>query len=138
LAPGGWLVLEEPACFPIESSADEVYRRTSMGVFTVLAERIGTDCRWPRSLHGEFGRLGLADVELDVANSTVGAERPMARFWRLTVEQLAAELVGVDGISAAMVGATMDRMRDPDYRELGMATVAAWGRRPHGTETEKD
>jgi SAM-dependent methyltransferase len=130
LAPGGWLVLEEPASFPIESSADEVYRRTSMGVFTALAERIGTDCRWPRSLHGELGRLGLTEVELDVANSTVGADRPMARFWRLTVEQLASVLVAIDGIGPAMVAGTLDRMRDPDYRELGMATVAAWGRRP--------
>lgn len=128
LAPGGWLLLEEPARFPIDSAADEVYRRTGTAVFDVLAERIGTDCHWPRGLHTVCTRLGLTDVDLDVAQSVVGADLPMARFWRLTVEQLAPALLAVDGVTEPMLTATMAKMRDPNYRELGMATVAAWGR----------
>jgi ubiquinone/menaquinone biosynthesis C-methylase UbiE len=130
LAPGGWLLLEEPARFPIASSPHEAYRETSMGVFAALATRIGTDCDWPRELPGHLGRAGLEPVEVDVTCSTVGGDRPMARFWRLTVDQLAPQLAAIDGITEAMIAGTVAAMRDPDFRDLGMATVAAWGRRP--------
>lgn len=128
LAPGGRLLLEEPACFPIESAADESYRRTSMGVFEVLADRIGTDCRWPRTLYTFLTGLGLHEVELDIAHSVVGADRPMARFWRLTIDQLSPALADL-GISAEMIAGSAASMSDPDYRELGMATIAVWGSR---------
>jgi SAM-dependent methyltransferase len=130
LTPGGWLILEEPAEFPIESSPHAAYRATSMGVFTTLAERIGTDCRWPRALHTHLNRLGLDDVEADVACSTVGGDSPMGRFWQLTIDQLTPALRATDGITPAMIAETLGQLRDPHFRELGMATVGAWGRRP--------
>ncbi|MFI9430530.1 MULTISPECIES: hypothetical protein [Streptosporangium] len=130
LAPGGWLMLEEPAEFPIESSPHTAYRETSMGVFTALAERIGTDCRWPRALHDRLSRVGLVGVEMDVAHSVVGGDRPMSRFWKLTIDQLAPALQAIDGITAAMIDETRARLSDPDFRDLGMATIAVWGRRP--------
>jgi hypothetical protein len=91
-------VLEEPADFPIATAADDTYRRVSMGVFEVLGERIGTDCRWPRTLHAVLNRLGLREVDLDVTHSVVGADRPMSRFWRLTLDQLGPAL-GERGIA---------------------------------------
>ncbi|WP_433236328.1 class I SAM-dependent methyltransferase [Streptosporangium sp. CA-135522] len=133
LAPGGWLLLEEPASFPIESSLHDAYRQTSMGVFTTLAERIGTDCRWPRTLHEHLNRAGFTEVEVDVTYSVVGGGRPMSRFWELTVDQLAPDLREVEGITSPMITETLARLRDPEFRDLGMATIAAWGRRPGST-----
>ncbi|MEU8268344.1 class I SAM-dependent methyltransferase [Sphaerisporangium sp. NPDC049002] len=130
LAPGGWLMLEEPAAFPIESSPHPAYRATGMGVFTVLAERIGTDCRWPRALHDDVSGLGLEDVEMDIACSVVGGDLPMSRFWRLTIEQLDPALRAIEGITPAMIAETRALLRDPGFRDLGMATIAVWGRRP--------
>ncbi|WP_214413521.1 class I SAM-dependent methyltransferase [Sphaerisporangium fuscum] len=130
LAPGGWLLLEEPASFPIESSPHRAYRATGMGVFTVLADRIGTDCRWTRGLYDHLAGTRLRDVGLQIDHSLVGGTHPMGRFWELTVEQLAPALAALDGITEEMIEETLARLRDPDFRELGMATVAAWGRRP--------
>jgi SAM-dependent methyltransferase len=130
LAPGGWLILEDPVSFPIDSSPYEAYRATSRGVFTALAERIGTDCQWPRALPAHLSRVGLDDVEMDVAHSTVGGQQPMGRFWQLTVDQLAPVLRAIDGITASMIAETLTQLSDPTFREPGMATIAAWGRRP--------
>ncbi|MCG5215174.1 class I SAM-dependent methyltransferase [Streptosporangium sp. KLBMP 9127] len=129
LAPGGWLILEEPALFPIESAPDRAYRETGMGVFTALAASIGTDCRWPRGLHDHLKRTGLGEVDMDIAHSVVGADRPMSRFWRLTLDQLAPALCAIDGITLAMLDETDAKLRDPGFRELGMATIAAWGQK---------
>lgn len=130
LTPGGWLVLEEPARFPIDASPDHAYRTTGMGVFAALAERIGTDCDWPRDLEGHMGRAGLTELDSDVAYSLAGGGRPMGRFWELTVEQLAPVLCEMDGITPDMVADTLVRLRDPNFREPGMATVGVIGRRP--------
>ncbi|MFC6081193.1 class I SAM-dependent methyltransferase [Sphaerisporangium aureirubrum] len=130
LVPGGWLVLEEPAKFPIESSPHHAYRETSMGVFTALAERIGTDCDWPRALPDHMRRTGLTELDIDIAYSMVGGNRPMGRFWELTVEQLTPTLCTMDGITPDMVADTLVSLRDPEFRELGMATLAVTGRRP--------
>lgn len=129
LAPGGWLVLEEPALFPIESSPDHCYRMASLGVFTVLGQRIGSDCVWPRTLSEHLRGVGLTEVDTDVTQSVVGNNQPMSRFWRLTLKQLAPALCAIDGITDVMVTEAMAKMSDPHFRDLGMATVGAWGRR---------
>lgn len=122
-------MLEEPAQFPIESSTDRSYRAVSMAVFTVLAQRIGTDCVWPRRLPDHVRAAGLSDVNMDVGQSVVGSDRPMSRFWRLTLLQLSEALCAVDGITNEMVTEAVAKMSDPDFRDLGMAIVGAWGRR---------
>ncbi|MFD3741873.1 methyltransferase [Streptomyces sp. NPDC058629] len=129
LKPGGWLLLEEPAQFPITSSPHSAYHTVSMGIFSVLAERIGTDCHWARHLPQSMAAAGLTEIGVHVTSSLVGGDRPMSRFWRLTLEQLAPHIVDGGHATAAQVREVATQLADAGFHDLGMATVSVWGRK---------
>lgn len=129
LKPGGWLLLEEPAQFPIASSPHSAYRDVSIGVFAVLAERIGTDCHWARGLPQSVADTGLTEIGVNATYSFVGGDRPMSRFWRLTVEQLSSHIVGGGHATADQVREVTAHLAGNGFYDLGMATISVWGRR---------
>jgi hypothetical protein len=55
---------------------------------------------------------------------------PTGRFWRLSAEQLAPDLLAHFGITPAELAAFCDMVEHPDTAELCLATVAAGGQRP--------
>ncbi|POM23111.1 Demethylrebeccamycin-D-glucose O-methyltransferase [Actinomadura rubteroloni] len=130
LAPGGQVVLEESALFPLWAARDETYRRVSMGVFTVLAERIGTDCEWPLDLPREAAECGLTDVKMRITCPTTAHDTPMGRFWRLTIRHLGPAITELPGIGPDDVPAVIDRLSRPGLIEPGMATVTVTATRP--------
>ena len=130
LAPGGWLLIEEPAHFPVESAPDSTYRDVFLAHLELLGERAGTDANWSRRLPGMVGRLGLVDVGVDAVCSVVGAGRPMSRFFAYVMRHLAADLTARGQVTQGQVDRFVDLMDCPDFHELSVATIAAWGRRP--------
>ncbi|MFC0040027.1 class I SAM-dependent methyltransferase [Actinomadura rayongensis] len=123
LAPGGRLVLEESALFPLWAARDEAYRKVSLGVFTVLAERIGTDCEWPLDLPYDVAGRGLTDVEMRITCPTAVHDTPMGRFWRMTIQHLGPAISALPGIGPDDVTTVIDRLSRPGLIEPGMATV---------------
>ncbi|MQY06813.1 class I SAM-dependent methyltransferase [Actinomadura macrotermitis] len=130
LAPGGWVVLEESALFPFESSPHDCFRRTSLGVFTVIAERFGNDSRWARNLPTLIAESGLAEASMSAACPPISAGSAMAGFWRLTIEQLRSELIELPELSEEDVDTALAQFDDPNFFDLGIATVTVTARRP--------
>ncbi|MGI5170948.1 class I SAM-dependent methyltransferase [Spirillospora sp. CA-253888] len=130
LAPGGWMVLEESALFAFESSPHDCFRRTSMGVFTVLAQRFGNDSRWPRNLPTLIAKSGLVEASMSAFCPSISAGSAMSTFWRLTIEQLRPSLLELPELSEADLDTTMAHFDDPDFFDLGIPTVTLIARRP--------
>ncbi|MFJ3202716.1 methyltransferase domain-containing protein [Streptomyces sp. NPDC086989] len=128
LAPGGWLVIEDLVMFPLETSPEPQYRKVSLAMCDVVERRIGTDCRWARTLPELLSAAGLTDVHGDTRTSRVG-RTPMGRFWRLSAEQLGVDLQQDFGITPDELAAFSDRVTAADFTAPGLATVTAIGRR---------
>ncbi|MEV5239469.1 methyltransferase domain-containing protein [Streptomyces cinnamoneus] len=128
LAPGGWLVIEDLAQFPLEFSRDPLYRKVSLAMCDAVGRRIGTDCHWARTLPEPLRPLGLTSVHADVRISTVGPT-PIGRFWRLSAEQLAVDLQRDFGVTPEELVAFLRKVTAPDFTAPGLATVTAAGQR---------
>ncbi|WP_197362079.1 class I SAM-dependent methyltransferase, partial [Streptomyces clavuligerus] len=131
LAPGGRLVIEEPALFSLEASRDPRYRRVSLGALRVLAERLGTDCTdWGRDLARTATAHGLVDVDMRTHVPTVAHDTPMGTFWRLTVDRLATEIAELPDVLPDDVPTVLAALSRPGLQELGMATITVTAHRP--------
>ncbi|MFI1191235.1 class I SAM-dependent methyltransferase [Streptomyces californicus] len=131
LAPGGTLVLEDPAVFPLYSARDPLYRAVCLGATEVLAERIGSDCTdWALDLAGKATRLGLTDVTLRVTCPTVTHDNAPGRFWQLTLAHLGPDIAALPGLGAEAVAEVITRTSRPEFLDLSMATVTTTAIRP--------
>jgi len=65
LVPGGWLMLEDPASFPLESSPHPLYRKVFLAMLRGSAELMGTDTGWARTFPEPLARLGLERLGLE-------------------------------------------------------------------------
>lgn len=129
LAPGGWLVIEDLARFPLESSPHPLYRKVSLAICDAVISRIGTDPAWARTFPAPLRAVGLVDLGTETLLPQVGPT-PMGRFWRCSVLQLAADLRDRFGITDAELSEFVALVESQDFSDLCLATVAAWGRRP--------
>lgn len=130
LAPGGWLLLEDPAKFPFESSPNATYSKVSLATMGIYKERVGSDFDWPRSFPAPLAKLGLENIGVDGSLSVVGGGRPMGQFWGGVLGAFGADLVAMGGATDDEVKQVGELMYQDDYWDLGLATIAAWGQRP--------
>lgn len=131
LAPGGRLVVEEPALFSLQAARDEIYRRVSLGTLQVLADRLGTDCTdWGLDLPRTAAGHGLTGISRRTTVPTVSHDTPMGRFWRLTVDHLGPSIRELPGVSGDDVRTLLDRLSRPGLVEMGMATVTLTAVKP--------
>lgn len=130
LKPGGWLLLEDPAQFPIESAAHAAYRDVSLATLDVYRAHVGTNLNWPRTFPAPLVELGLDRVGMDGSLSLVGGGRAMGRFWGEAVKAWGPTVVEAGGATQEQVDEVVALMYQDDFCDLGLATVAAWGRRP--------
>ncbi|MEU8773558.1 methyltransferase [Streptomyces sp. NPDC048606] len=131
LAPGGRLVIEEPALFSLEAAVDARYRRVSLGALRVLANRLGTDCtHWGPGLPRTAAAHGLTGITLHTAVPTVAHDTPMGRFWSLTVQHLADDIAALPGIAPADAPSVVEALSRPGLVDIGMATVTVTATKP--------
>ncbi|WP_165845735.1 class I SAM-dependent methyltransferase [Streptacidiphilus pinicola] len=130
LKPGGWLMLEEPAKFPVDSARNDAYREVSLATLAQYKEQVGTDLEWPRSFPAPLVALGLEEIGLESSISLVGDSRPMALFWGEALKGWGPIVVSAGGATEEQVAEAVGLMYQEDYWDLGLATMAAWGRRP--------
>lgn len=129
LAPGGWLVIEDLAVFPLDSSPYPEMRQLWKAGEQFMAMTVGTDQRWAPRLPTLLANAGLVEVGMSVAVQ-VFDNGPWSDFVRANLTQLgralvAAGLLTEDGLAAAT--ATLD---DPSYVDISYATISVWGRCP--------
>lgn len=129
LAPGGWLVVESLARFPVQAAQDESFQASMLAVEQVLARTIGTDCAWSRGLPGELLDRGLQDVGAAAYLPLTGLRNASADCWSLTLEQLAPRMLELDLVNRDTLDRTQDLLADPRFSDLGHGTLSVWARR---------
>jgi SAM-dependent methyltransferase len=127
LAPGGWLLIEDAAIFPVDSSPSPTFRKMTMAMNSLVESRIGTDLDWARRFPEPLRALGLGSIGVAGFLPVVGGNHPLTAFWRHSLEQLAPDLQASGVVSADEVRATLNLLDDPAFVDFGMASIAAWG-----------
>ncbi|KPM54312.1 methyltransferase [Frankia sp. R43] len=130
LKPGGVLVLESLAGFPVESSPHPAFREAMLGIEQVLAKTIGTDSTWARRFPEPLRSRGLVDVGMTVHLPTTGGGNASARCWTLTLNRMRPRIRDLRLASDAALDEALDRLADPSFFDVGFATAIAWGRAP--------
>jgi SAM-dependent methyltransferase len=127
LAPGGWLVLEEPDFGMWIGDADPVWAaspQTTQAAFPRLALSEG------RSLLRQVHQLGLRDVGADAEIDIIQAGTDLAEFYQLSQAALAYPKVQAGVLSREQATALIDRPGDDDFLACGFVHIGVWGRRP--------
>jgi SAM-dependent methyltransferase len=129
LAPGGWLLLEEPDFALWQADPDAVWSaRPDVWQRTFPSGSLSRG----RSLLGQIHELGLADVGADAEADIVNAGTPLAEFYRLSASAINPAAVDAGVLSAAEADAVYERLADPAFLACGFVHIGVWGRRPAG------
>lgn len=131
LAPGGTLVINDCASFPLSSSINPHYRKVFEATLGVLA-LTGTDYEWARSFPEPLRRHGYQDLGVSAIVPPVQGGTPIARFWSLTMEALRQRVLDADLLEKEEIDYVQTLLTDPEFFDLGPAHLVAWGRRPGG------
>ncbi|MBL7496924.1 methyltransferase domain-containing protein [Frankia sp. CNm7] len=132
LKPGGVLVLESIAEFPVDSSPHPPFRAAMRGIGEALARTIGTDSGWARGFPGPLRDRRLVDVGTAVHLPATGGANASARCWTLTLTRLRPRIRELDLASEDTLDEALAQLADPAFFDLAFATVIAWGRGPAG------
>jgi SAM-dependent methyltransferase len=127
LAPGGWLVLEEPDFGMWIGDADPVWAtapQTTQAAFPSMALSQG------RSLLRQIRQLGLAAVGADAEMDIIRAGTDLAEFYQLSQAALAPPKVQAGVLSMAEATALIDRPGEDDFLACGFVHIGVWGQQP--------
>jgi SAM-dependent methyltransferase len=127
LAPGGWLVLEEPDFGMWTGDADPVWAtspQTTQAAFPDMALSQG------RSLLRQVHQLGLENVGADAEIDIIQAGTDLAEFYQLSENALAGPKVQAGALSHEQATALIDRPGEDDFLACGFVHIGVWGRRP--------
>jgi SAM-dependent methyltransferase len=127
LAPGGWLVLEEPDFGMWIGDADPVWAtspQTTQVAFPSMAMDQG------RSLLRQVHQLGLTGIGADAEIDIIQAGTDLAEFYQLSQAAVALPKVQAGVLSLAQATAIIDRLGDDDFLACGFVHIGVWGQRP--------
>ncbi|MFC3448588.1 class I SAM-dependent methyltransferase [Amycolatopsis speibonae] len=128
LRPGGWLLLEDPSGFTLDSSPDPLLRKAS-AASSVMMRRIGFDPDWSRGFPVPLQRAGLLDVGMECRLRMMRGGDVEAELLRLTFGQIFDLLVDTGEITAVELDAVQAKLADPSFIDFPPAFIRAWGRR---------
>ncbi len=126
LAPGGWLVVEDPYQLPADTSPFPLVQRLMAAYERKYAEH-GADLTWARGLPAVLARNGLRDVGFTGnlgCMGLLGKDR-----WRPLINQAGPALVADGLITEAELKGFFELLDDPAFVDIPQFTVSAWGRR---------
>ncbi|WP_329365191.1 methyltransferase domain-containing protein [Streptomyces sp. NBC_00669] len=129
LKPGGVLLVEEPASFPVLDSPHAAYCTVMRAFRDHLERALGSHTAWARSLPVPLQRAGLGEVGIDPRLQVVYGGGAETRWWQMTLEQAREGIVAAGLARDADFEAAYREMDAPDFVDLSVAVFAAWGRR---------
>jgi SAM-dependent methyltransferase len=130
LAPGGCLLIEDPADFAMHCSPDPTYRHVSLAVTETLAELAGTDLDWARTFPRPMAEIGLEEIGLAADMTITGPGTPMAAFMAASTARIADPLVTGGRVTPAELTRWYAELDSENDWDLGLVNVAAWGHQP--------
>jgi 2-polyprenyl-3-methyl-5-hydroxy-6-metoxy-1,4-benzoquinol methylase len=129
LAPGGVLLVESIASFPVASAPQPEFRAAMQAVTAVLAATIGTDAHWARGFPEPLRRAGLTEVGASMQLPPTGAGNASARCWALTLAQLRPRILDLGLATPDILDRVDALLADEQFLGFGFATALGWGRR---------
>ncbi|WP_242440936.1 class I SAM-dependent methyltransferase [Streptomyces sp. CB02923] len=127
LAPGGWLVVEEPYHLPAATSPFPVVQRVLDGYQRYCREQ-GADMTWARGLPALMARAGLSDVAY---TGNLGCMGGLDKDrWFPLIAQAAPALLAGGLVSEADLVQFSEALKNPTFIDIPQITISAWGRRP--------
>jgi 2-polyprenyl-3-methyl-5-hydroxy-6-metoxy-1,4-benzoquinol methylase len=130
LRPGGWLVVTDPASFPVDSSPYPLVRKAGQAASAVVRERLGTDPHWARTFPKPLIDAGLVDVDAECTLRMMRGGTREAVMMDLMYEQLGGLMQQTGLIDADELAAVRALLNDPSYVDLPPAVIRSWGRAP--------
>jgi 2-polyprenyl-3-methyl-5-hydroxy-6-metoxy-1,4-benzoquinol methylase len=130
LRPGGWLVVTDPASFPVDSSPYPLVRKAGRAASAVVRERLGTDPDWARTFPRPLLDAGLVDVDAECTLRMMRGGTREAVMMDLMYEQLGDLMVQTGSITRDEIAAVRTLLNDPSYVDLPPAVIRSWGRAP--------
>jgi SAM-dependent methyltransferase len=127
LAPGGWLLLEEPDFGMWAGDLDSLWSAHPQAWHEAFPH--GSMCQG-RALLRQIHRLDLDDVGADAELDIVAAGTPLAEFYQLSLAALQQRCINAGIMTEAEARAMIDRPVQPDFLACGFAHIGVWGRRP--------
>ncbi|MDH6126346.1 methyltransferase domain-containing protein [Kitasatospora sp. GP82] len=130
LAPGGWLVLEDPVNFATDSSPHPAWRRIMRALEDTLSAQ-GSDLTWARRRQPAIlAEAGLVELGLAVQPMLVGDGGAVDDFMRLFFEQAGPELIERNRVTSEQLAEGLALLDDPRFLDIAHCYLIAWGRRP--------
>ncbi|RJO70734.1 class I SAM-dependent methyltransferase [Nocardia panacis] len=130
LRPGGSLLVEDFSDCVFDSSPNEIYAQVMGAFFRTLTETIGSDITyWARRFPQPLAAAGLRDIGVDAALYPCYGGGLLAEILRLSVDQLAPSMISTGSVTETQIRELNALLADPDFFDLGLISVAAWGRR---------
>jgi SAM-dependent methyltransferase len=126
LAPGGWLLLEEPDFGMWVGDADPVW---SLHPEAASQTFPGISLSRGRSLLQEINQLGLVDVGADAEIDIIQAGTDLAEFYRLSMAAIGAPAVRAGALTAQQANALVDRPTTSGFLGCGFVHIGVWARR---------
>lgn len=130
LRPGGLLMIESIASFPIASGGTPAFTDAMHAIESTLAATIGTDATWPRTFPTPLLTHGLTDVSASVHIPATGGRNASARCWSHTLTQLRPRILEHTPQALPAVDEALRLLDRPEFFELAFATAVCWGRKP--------
>ncbi|MGW1178684.1 class I SAM-dependent methyltransferase [Kitasatospora sp. NPDC002543] len=130
LAPGGWLVVEDPTYLPAEASPYPEFAGLLEACQRLLARIHGTDHGWARRIPAAMARAGLTDIGMTIRVAVCGTDPTEDAFWRRCFAQATPGLVATGLMTAEQIASAVAHLDDPAFADTAWMMVSCWGRRP--------
>ncbi|WP_419998630.1 class I SAM-dependent methyltransferase [Streptomyces boninensis] len=130
LRPGGWLLVSDAADLGSPSSPNPAFRRTMAAHWQALTAVIGSDGEYGRQYPAALARRGLESLGMAAELPVVAADSPLGVFWGLTLRKIRPGMAEHTDVPEQTVDQALAYLAAPGTRDLSMALIAGWGRRP--------
>ncbi|MEV4319253.1 class I SAM-dependent methyltransferase [Actinocrispum sp. NPDC049592] len=130
LKPGGWLVLADAIQSTMVSPPENAFRRLMELHWATLERSIGTDRTWALNYPDLLRGAGFKDVGVELYHPPVSPDSAAGRFWALNFGHLRERILADGLVDEDLFEQAVGVMNEPDFTELGMGLVTAWGRKP--------
>jgi SAM-dependent methyltransferase len=125
LAPGGWVLFEEPDTAAAMASPNRLWVRH----FEAFVADPGYDINTGRMLASEVRSLDLVDVGMEIDTAVVRGGTDLARWHAMTAEAVRGGLLAGGVVTADELDEVIAALGDPALLEPGFTFHAVWGRR---------
>jgi SAM-dependent methyltransferase len=126
LAPGGWVLFEEPDTAAAEASPNRLWARH----FEAYVADPGYDVRTGRALAAEVRSLGLDHIGLEIDTAVVRGGTDVARWYAMTIDAVRSGLTSQGVVGDEELDELVEALSDPALLEPGFTFHAVWGRKP--------